>query len=164
MRSPIDLKRFAEHVVYEIEMLLATDVLLLHSEFGRRLSGRFHPTLHNALLQSHTIHVRNLYAFFYEKRRWREDAIAADYVSDWHALRPSPSDELTRSPDRVDIEIVHLSYGRLRGKTSWTFWKLTDELLEVVKTWRDQAPEYFAPPISELLEAHRKHRRPFKLI
>ncbi len=68
----------------------------------------------NAALESWTVHLRNLHAFFFCDRAKDGDMLAVDYFDAgvWQELR-SASD-LAPDIDRVAKEIVHLTYARTK--------------------------------------------------
>ena len=99
-------------------MLLMTDLLLLRErDHPRNPQVLEEWTIHNALLEAHTVHARALYAFFFQDCRKPDDAVAGDFVSQWASLRPTPGAALESVSPRVGKEIAHLTYGRLAYRT-----------------------------------------------
>jgi hypothetical protein len=147
MRTDEDLRELLPHLCYEIKMLLTTDLLLMRETETPRDPIRLDEwTIHNALFESHTLHARALYAFFFQGPRKSGDAVASDYVTDWHRKRPKPAVILSTVSRRVGKEIAHLSYGRLAYKTDedrqWAFTDVTKALIAVINAWLTKAPEY----------------------
>jgi hypothetical protein len=81
--SDEELRQLSEHFVYEIEMTFdLADVLV--SSFTARPTSREEEVVRNALIESFTIHVRQLIDLFWSARspKWKltlRDAYAADY-------------------------------------------------------------------------------------
>jgi hypothetical protein len=106
MRLLSELHEIASHPSYEVDMLFAT---------GTAIIGQLDPLRQNAMLESFTIHARNLRHFLDPEGRIDpdDDVLAADFfdtAADWLAVRgPMPP-----SPDklrfRVGREIAHLPY------------------------------------------------------
>jgi hypothetical protein len=130
-RSANELRGASEHVLYEIEMLYSThrDLESLH-----RLNppGKNEPLgTHNALIESWTVHVRNLMEFL-RSTVGRDYILARDYfpAGRWHELLPRRKrDEAEREIDRrINKEIVHLTYARLaisREEKMWDMGEVT---------------------------------------
>ena len=73
-------------------MLLMTDLLLIRESRATRDPTRADEwTIHNALLEAHTVYAKALYAFFFQERNMADDAVASDYVADWNRNRPDPA-------------------------------------------------------------------------
>ena len=119
-----ELRKASEHVVYEIERFCGTvqdiEQIQLNHHAGRK------PSLwtHDALLESWTIHLRNLMHFLRGSEARTSDILAEDYFdgSRWYELLaaiPGRStivagiDE-TKLDWRISKEIVHLTYDRIR--------------------------------------------------
>jgi hypothetical protein len=68
----------------------------------------------NAALESWTVHLRNLHAFFFYDRAKDGDMLAIDYFDAgvWQERRPTS--DLAPDIDRVAKEIVHLTYARTK--------------------------------------------------
>jgi hypothetical protein len=142
-----DLRELLPHICYEVKMLLMTDLLLLREQDNPR--DRNSPpdwTIHNALFESHTVHARALFAFFFQGPNKPEDAVASDYVRDWPRIRPKPAAILNTVSPRVGKEIAHLTYGRLAYKTDderqWRFTEITKALVIVLNQWLEHTPNY----------------------
>jgi hypothetical protein len=170
-RTTKDLTDLLPHLCYEVKMLLATDLLLLREGVAPRNRNDFAEwAIHNALLESHTIHARALYAFLFQGPAKDGDATAADYAFDWPRKRPKPAAVLVTVSPRVGREIAHLTYGRLAYKTDgdrqWDFTDITRGLVVALNAWLVDAPEYVRRSLmqyvkdyaaqAELLDATRK--------
>lgn len=159
------LRDLTPHLTYEVKMLLWTDLLLHREARGASPPDRENHnvwTIHNALVESLTIHARILYAFFFQGRAKPGDAIASDYVPNWTRLRPRASKLLQRVPTRVGFEIAHLSFGRLAHKTEedrrWPFWAIADELIAVLNVWLTHAPDYAREELLKPAAAYHAER------
>jgi hypothetical protein len=147
MPDPTNVRELLPHLIYEIKMLLMTDLLLLREQKTPRNPDHFEDwTIHNALFEAHTIHARALYSFFFQGRGKPADAVAGDYVLNWHLLRPAAAPVLKTVSPRVGREIAHLTYGRLAYKTDeerkWAFTDITRALVAVINLWLTHAPQH----------------------
>jgi hypothetical protein len=138
-------------------MLLMTDLLLVRESTVPRDPNRPEDwTIHNALFESHTVHARALYAFFFQEPRKADDAVASDYVSDWNRRRPQPESVLNTVSPRVGKEIAHLIYGRLAYKTDderrWALTKITKALIDTLNLWLAGAPDYVRTQLQSYLK------------
>jgi hypothetical protein len=157
MRTNEDLRELLPHLCYEIKMLLTTDLLLLREKETPRDPGRLDEwTIHNALFESHTVHARALYAFFFRGPGKPGDAVASDYVVNWDRARPKPAAILSTVSPRVGKEIAHLSYGRLAYKTDedrkWAFTDVTKALIAVINVWLSKAPVYIREALLDYIK------------
>jgi hypothetical protein len=104
------------HIGYEIKMLRELAAALRGEGVGPR-------TMRNALLESFLIHYRNLYDFFHpELRRHRlpGDTVATDYLPDagrWKGRREQFDKKSSENRERVNAQLAHLTYRRLRYDT-----------------------------------------------
>jgi hypothetical protein len=146
-RPPIEqLHRFAEeHLLHEAGMLHAVTVKLLNRHH------RDDPVVENALLESYTIHLRNLIDFLFVKEpRVATDAVAADYFddSDWELVELEQSEHLRRVKGRVGQEIVHLSYNRLaipEDEKGWQVIGIGGEILSGFVAFAEWVPDESVP-------------------
>lgn len=141
-RSDEELRAASKHLVFEFGMLQQT------CESARVEDVRARK---NAFLESFAIHARNLLDFFYSpdgprKYPQPDDVIAEDFfdvASDWHNERPTKSDILASLHRRVNKEVAHLTYERLKNMTvgpSWPNSRITNEFREVILSFRKLAP------------------------
>ncbi len=128
----------AEHLTYEVDMLLATALLL-----G---TGNHELPMKNALLESFTIHLRALIDFLWESDNPRpDDAIATDYYAStdkWHRVRPVFPTALDPARKRTAKEIVHLTYTRLTVTTEqkrWNYFDMANAITEALVEFRTNA-------------------------
>jgi hypothetical protein len=101
-----------------------SDLSELHA--AHQLGEARSPWTRDALLESWTIHLRNVLQFLRSEGARPSDIVAEDYIADWcHVLFDNPGRRaaremgLVKDPDeqrlvwRVNKEIVHLTYDRL---------------------------------------------------
>ncbi len=108
-RTDDELRKAAEHLEYEIGMLVSMANILSINVLGR---GQ----LANAALESFTIHARNLLDFLYPQGAREDDVIADDYFpipDDWQKRRTVKTQILENVHRRVGKEVAHLTYARL---------------------------------------------------
>lgn len=129
------------HLGYEIKMLRETAAALQ----GRGIGPR---SFRNALLETFLIHYRNLLDFFYaDKRRWlQHDVKAADYVADpreWRTRRPRMDKEAASNRERVNAQLAHLTYRRLKyDQRNWSDRKMLRQIEELLDTFERQLPAH----------------------
>jgi hypothetical protein len=114
-RTVEELVADSEHVLYEIEMLAA-----MHAELDPSKNRGLARGIHNARLESLTIHARALIGFLYADlgRVGADDVIADDYLSEWPTVRPEGSFYLREVKERTDKEVAHIT--RVRAELSAT--------------------------------------------
>jgi hypothetical protein len=126
-RSSEDLKKVSEHLSYEIRMLTSTANGLI-SEITNGSS------LHNALLESFTIHARCLVDFLYPIANPRsDDVVAEDFAPNWRAVRPPKPPVLNKLNLEVGKQIAHLTYRRIsvtEEAKGWKFKEITTVLAD----------------------------------
>jgi hypothetical protein len=125
MKRPVPTSVLIEasaHVRYEIEQFAGCTAIL-----GRALLDEV-PTYmatiaHNALLESFTVHFRGLYDFLYLEPKG-DDMAAADWFPDgsWPQRCVGPSQDLRAARKRVNKDIAHLTYDRLKRDGQDVFW------------------------------------------
>jgi hypothetical protein len=104
-----DLAGAAGHLRYELDMLRAT---------CRALQSGFFPpgVLHNALIESFTVHARNLVHFLYPEGEKESDILSDDFLSDpgvWQSARGDIPASLIQVRRRANKEVAHLTIDRL---------------------------------------------------
>jgi len=85
----------------------------------------------NVLIESCTLHLRNLVDFFYQSNAKADDVIAADYVADWDKKCPAISSLLEKARTRANKEVAHLTTKRIAGsppEKAWDFDAVSAEL------------------------------------
>jgi hypothetical protein len=140
-----DTKGASEHVAYEIGMFYATHGLLM----GDAIVGR----LHNAVLESFAIHVRNLVEFLFDPPE-KDDIRAEHYFKDpktWHGLRGKKPEELTAAQKQANKQISHLTYARVGADKGWFVGDLSFTLHGPLRLFLDKAEEdLMGEPLREL--------------
>lgn len=141
-RSEAELLEMARrHLGYEIKMLRETAAALQGKGIGPR-------SFRNALLETFLIHYRNLLDFFYaDKKHWlRHDVKAADYVADareWRARRPRMDKEASSNRERVNAQLAHLTYRRLRyDQRNWSDRRMLRQIEELLDGFVCQLPPH----------------------
>jgi hypothetical protein len=155
-RKVNDLRGVSEHLYYEFWML--HDVALSLYPPTWPLQGVPGWQV-NALLESFTIHARNLVRFFYDGRtggypesksrrgaNQYRNAYADDFFDDatWRRSRPKPKPEALQKIDaRVAQEIVHLTYNRITIATQarqWDYRIIWQDLARCMQAFLDVVP------------------------
>lgn len=116
-------KRAIEHIVYEIMMFEETSHKLLSN-----VQDQFEK---NVLIESYAIHSRNLFDFFYTKRKIKDDMIANDFLlkkKEFKVKRVKKRilQNLTRKTNK---QIAHLTYSRNTYNSAtkpWNVPKISD--------------------------------------
>jgi hypothetical protein len=117
--SPEELRDFAqEHVGYAVDMMVNS------AEALRRPTGAW--VVDNALVESFTIHARELDDFLRNRRgRDGDDVTAEDYLKTWAPRRVLSKEER----DIVNKLVAHLTEQRLDPKTAVQVTAMTDGVL-----------------------------------
>ena len=148
-----DTKGLSEHVVYEINRFFETHGMLVRGEVE---SGT---VLHDAVLESFALHLRNLVEFFFDKVKWPDNARAEHFFSDpavWHELRGGDN-YLTAAQTQGHKQITHLTYDRIGADKRWFVGDLAEKVHGVVRTFLDNAEEArMGPELIELKKTFRK--------
>lgn len=147
------------HLLYECEVLFGS-AQVLEGHTTQDLQGLTQLAV-VTLLESFTIHARNLHTFLFRSRGDRgvqkDDALAEDYFSndEWSHLRPRKEDTLAPLSKRVAKEIAHISYSR--GSISdeaknWNFAQIAGALGRPLRFFSESvAPEKVAEDFKERL-------------
>jgi hypothetical protein len=112
----------SHHVEYEIKQFTACSNVL-REDFWVEVPTYMAKTARNALLESWTVHFRALYDFLYAEPT-RDDMGAGDWFPDgrWPAVRKGPASDLAKARRRVNKDIAHLTYDRLKRAGAGVFW------------------------------------------
>ena len=90
--------------------------------------------MNNALLESFTLHVRNLIDFLYVENPGSDDVYASDYFpykEDWLKIRPQITTFLEKVKKRANKEVSHLTYSRTKvsqDEKKWDFVRIFQEI------------------------------------
>jgi hypothetical protein len=146
--SSRDLNLLSEHLCYEVEMTCSLAAWMLEPPTEDMLTR-------NAVLESWTIHVRQLIDFLWPQHRHggeNPDALAADLCADgeWDQLRPERPDVLSEAiRNKIGWGVAHLTYGRARSKPEdkqWDVIALTRALAPALIVFVDSVePEKLDP-------------------
>lgn len=130
--SDQELQKYSyEHVRYELWMFLRLGQYLTEAPPSK---GEQEVVIHNAVIESFVIHLRNLIAFLYSVRVQTKDVIAADYFrdpSDWYKKRPPISRELRVARERSHKEVIHLTTERISGASPQKRWPVATLVREI---------------------------------
>ena len=154
-RTPDELRRISENLHHEVQMLLG-------SAHGLDPDTSAEGTLHNALVESFAIHLRNMLDFLWpDKPKRKSDwVIAADFFpspSDWEKLCPEISQLLLDSRVRAAKEIAHLTYACLAvdpEQKDWDVRQIANEVTRVVEKFIRHVPMQFLGPKCTELKAN----------
>jgi len=140
-RTEQELQHASVHVKYELDMLAAT-VSFLSKGLGETNQHTW-----NAYLESFVLHLRNLIDFLYPPNRRNarnaDDILADDYVKDvtsWNADRPAKTDLLRDAETKVNKQVAHLTYSRLRADKNWMWAAILADLEKVVICFFNHLP------------------------
>ena len=139
-RDDLELSEMARrHLAYEIKMVRETANALRGKGIGPR-------SFRNAMLETFLIHYRNLLDFFYadKKRSLAHDVRAADYVIDakrWRERRPRMDKEASSNRERVNAQLAHLTYRRLRyDERNWSDRRMLRQIEELLAAFAAELP------------------------
>jgi len=143
------LKKATEHLLYEIEMFYQTLDLLAQPRNQIEV---------NVLLDSFTLHLRNLFYFFYPIQKSRknqqikfkhnDDMFAFDYIDKPGNFRCNKTKKkaLKFILRKVDKQVAHLTYTRNRYnlKTkSWPFIDIGKKMTKTLISFYDSLPDAY---------------------
>lgn len=143
-KSDKNLKRTTEHIYYEMMMFHYT------TETLRRIVDQSNVDIQlvNAVLESWSMHLRNLLTFFYTPRnkRYKDDVLAVDYVSSLSTFRNNRTKVKTFSniKKRVAKQFAHLTYHRnvYNQKTKvWQFARTYAQMHPTMVAFYETLPE-----------------------
>lgn len=123
------LEEMAPHIAYEAERL---KFVAMHSEFMVQSNHG------GALRESFLIHFRNLIDFLYAPRKFKTDAVAADYLDGvlWVPNAPSWWEE---DKERCNKLLHHPAYERVKyEKSGELIWKrnFRDQAAHLLTDWK----------------------------
>ncbi|MBZ5511693.1 MAG: hypothetical protein LAN70_11060 [Acidobacteriia bacterium] len=138
------------HLVYEVQMLFVTAALMTRATGRITPVGEEERVVRFALLESFSLHLRNLIDLFYpnpKKKPHSTDVLADDFFQ--ARKRPSTfpaiSQSLTRARERASKEVAHLTKERIAGtppEKEWRFLELTGEMCNILDEFvRAASPE-----------------------
>ena len=112
-------KKAVEHIVYEIMMFNGTSIKL-----DSGIQDQFEI---NTLLESFAIHSRNLFDFFYTKKKYEDDMSADDFIikKKEFKLRRTKKRVLANLTNKANKQIAHLTYSRNNYNPSTKGWNVS---------------------------------------
>jgi hypothetical protein len=135
MASITEIQKSGEHIFYEIMMMQGCATVLGHGIFESGI-------VRHAIMNSFTIHARNIIYFLYPpQNKQQDDMDAQDFVKHgivWADIRPEKSELLKQINFRVGKEIAHLTYERTKitaEDKAWTHVQINKEIREVFKKY-----------------------------
>lgn len=128
-----------EHILCEFNMI----------QDAANVVSRAHGTnglLENIALESFLLHIRQVRDFFYgvRKNKWPDDTFASDYASNWESVQPDLPRVIKEHEERLDRQLAHLSYARLRYKgkeKEWPVDEMATAMAEVVRVFLRSLPQ-----------------------
>lgn len=147
--SNLDLKEYAEtHIQYEYDMLLwSAKLLAFYNPENNR--GHIGWTVHNALLNTFSIHARNFVKFLYpgeKNNRHSSDISIENYLDKTTItrLRPQISEALSLVITKANKQVAHLTTERIeyekKGK-GWKFLEIATEIIYILSTVTPAIPD-----------------------
>lgn len=102
--------------------------------------------IHNALLESFVIHVRNLCDFLWLGGAKKDWVLARNFFPTpkaWSGKRPEQSDLLKTARRRASELCTHLSYGRIQlseADRQWPYKAIADEIIQAIHVFDRECP------------------------
>ena len=133
------LVKASEHLYYEYMMFMNLANALSTGVFGESV-------IKNAVLESFTVHTRNLLDFLYAEKPRNDDIIAIDFFEKpeaWSSNLPDKSPLLASTNQRVAKEIAHLTYNRVGvtpDEKPWKFLQIANEINSLFQRFRNLVP------------------------
>jgi hypothetical protein len=127
-----ELIRVSSHLFYEFSMLINMTEEIRSSKYNQG------STVSNALIEAFTMHVRIILDFLYEKKKRPDDAVVGDFFSTqdvWLKIRPKMPPILNNISKRVNKEVAHLTYSRLKVTPSTKTWHVVDIAKDILKVF-----------------------------
>lgn len=154
-----------EHVQYEISLLVACGHLSTHQ--FRSESTDLATVLHNAILESFAIHLRNVVDFLYPGTSVKvTDVLADDFFPQGKrpVAFPSLPAKLQAARERAHKQVSHLTTGRLTAADPGKVWMPTDLVKEtlsvLVEFVRQASPDKLDRSVRDYVLAVSQPGRP----
>jgi len=152
--SEYTLKKSSEHIYYEAWMLFEVMRLLLTSKDQLFV---------NILLESFSIHSRNLFDFLYPKSKSKNDDILVyDYIQfkKLYNINKTKKKELNFIIRKANKQVAHLTYSRNKFGTKnkpWPFVSIGNKMRKSLIAFYDALPEkykqwYYFIQLKEILK------------
>ncbi len=156
MKTKEKLENISHHLWSEFTMFLA-----LTQELSK---GCPSGTMNNALLESFTLHTRNLIDFLYLENPGSDDVYAGDYFpykEEWVKIRPQITTFLEKVKKRANKEVSHLTYSRLKvsqEEKKWDFIRIFQEIRRVFDVFVGKVDEkLLSSEWTDFLETRKSH-------
>lgn len=128
MKTENELIEISKHLYYEFSMFIGLT--------NEMIKGYPPGLMNNALLESFTVHVRNLIDFLYPKENSGNDDVIAEHFfenpNDWLEIRPEITPLLIEAKKRTNKELAHLTYTRLKISPEQKVWAFRDIAIDMV--------------------------------
>jgi hypothetical protein len=146
-----------EHLLYEIDMLIWSAGILAYLA-GHKTEGYLAWAMNNGLLNTFTLHARNLINFLYSRPRGSEyatDVVLEDYVGDQVAAsnRPQITPLLEQALKKANKQAAHLSIDRLQYEKAGKEWEFIELSKQILAAFMGVAPHI---PDSRMSEGLRQ--------
>jgi len=148
-RTEQELRRAVDRLYYEFWMFIKLANGLASGMTGESI-------LHNALLESFTMHASAILDFLYEDNPGPDDVVATDYLpaaEEWASARPKKSRILQVVHEdmryRARMEIGQLSYeghDAAPERQPWPFMRIAKEVDAAINKFLDLVPELLQGP------------------
>ena len=151
-RPTEELHGIWQHLVYEIQMCFEAGKML--STFKPNEVRDEDRVIHNALIESFTIHARSLVAFLYPEDPRPDDVTGDDFFDDpsvWRKIRPTKTKALENAHPRVAKEVAHLTYARIvitEEQRRWPFPRIAADLGLALREFVRLLPDDFIKPLA----------------
>ena len=128
-----------EHLLYEINMLFWTASILSYlAPIANK--GEIANALSNSLLNSFSVHARNLIGFLYSRQNssdYPTDVVLEDYVQDPDYLNSLPpiTDLLVQAKTKTDKQVSHLTLERIAYEKQDKEWKFVAIYQDIMKAF-----------------------------
>jgi hypothetical protein len=155
-RTPEVLRSASDHLHYEFTRFNSLADVVMSGVLGQG-------PLHDAALESFTLHARLLVHFLYSKDPQPDDVIAEDYfgeLSQWLEKRPGKTGTLEMIHKRVAKEVAHLTYARLEvapGDKPWPVDQIAVDINMAFKVFLEHVSKDRLSPKWESVKLVRWH-------
>lgn len=138
--SDSELREYSDHhLKYELEMLLWCTAIL-NSLAETRKAGALPLAINNAVMNSFSMHARNLIDFLYLRSLGKdrgEDIIIEDFIelSQLANCLPVMTPLLEEAKHKTDKQVAHLSKNRIQYEQVGKEWMVSDIVLDLIKAF-----------------------------
>lgn len=158
-RTEVELRKAAEHLRYEIEMLGFTAKALCSREiFCQKTDCKL---TRNAILESWGIHARVLIDFLFPDRIHSDDILSSHYIpadSDWTEKLAETRKRLRRDCKDINKWLAHLTEVRLVDevhKKKWRVGHIASDIREALLGFTEKAPaDHLGADFADFVKKH----------